>query len=699
MLHDRSESLEALFSLRNNKIIYKYGIIIRINNDGRRLFLRRTLGVLVAVLSLLAGLPVHFVDGQVYQASASPVAPQWIKPSSGPVAIIGINLSQNSGEKLQSVSVNITDDGGSAAFTTSDLAPLAVDPSSGVGLYIDNKTGGTCGVFDSADTPVALSAAPQWTVVGSTFRTTLKTGGTDIPTNDLGNNSGPDFFVAVRTSALASQGQNFSAHLESGDVRTDGGAIVFAPADTGTITVDDENPTAVTGADLATDEGVEVGFSGAGSYDNIGIANYTWLFSDFGPDSESQGVYVTHTFNSPGKFIAVLNVTDYAGNSDESTVLVTVRAVNHPPVMTSSAPLSAVQGTTYIYLMQAYDGDGDTLRYFKADGPTNLTINSTEGLTVWTPGPLDVGSRFVSLAVTDDRSPPARQSFWITVENVNDPPFFTSLPVLTATQNQPYIYKAEATDPDNNEQLVFSLVAGPRGMTIGPYTGVVSWTPVWDQVSTIRAVIAVSDRQYTAYQDFCITVANTNDPPVFNSFPPTSALQGVPYTYQVNATDPDGDDIRFFLNPAPAGMRIEVATGLVTWTPSPDQVGTAFVRLEARDIHGGRLEPIVLHQGRERQRPPGHHKLSSCQRRAGLALLIPRPGVRPGRGPGDLLVFGGTAGHDHKLLIGPDRMGARPGFRGKGLRGGACLRRAWRHRRSELPAHRAAHKRGARDRG
>ena len=389
----------------------------------------------MVVLSILAGLPLPEVHASVYQASAESVAPQWINPSSRAVAVIGLNLSQNSGEKLLGVGVNFTDMGADGRFNASDLAPPAADAASGIALYMDNKTGSKYGEFDRNDILVPLASVPQWKFGAFGFSTWLSTGGVSIPANDLGNNTGPDFFVVIRTSATPSGGDDFTVSLGPGDVLTDNGPLDFPPVQTPTMVFDTEPPRADGGPGVSVDEGIETGFSAARSSDDVGIANYTWAFGDFGPDFQRYGVYVTYTFNSPGRFLVLLNVTDYAGNSDESILLVTVRNLNQPPTITSGPPRTAKQGTPYVYLLQAYDNDGDTLRFSKLVGPANLTINSSNGLVLWVPGSDDSGSVPVNLSVTDNKSSPVRQDFRIDVQSVNNPPWFVSLPVGIATQD------------------------------------------------------------------------------------------------------------------------------------------------------------------------------------------------------------------------------------------------------------------------
>lgn len=548
------------------------------------------MAVLVTALCLIAGLLASRAAGSIDQLTVTSVAPGWIRPSSGPVAILGVNLFSLDGSgKVMNLSVNFTDFGSDGMFNTTDLAPLGTDASSGVALYLDNKTAGSFGAFDQNDTLAPLSSQPVWNLTGAELRTTLSTNGLAAPTDDLGNNSGPDLFVVVRTSASAADRDDFTASIGSGDVEAESGPLPLEPVRTGVVTVDALRPDAEAGADVTVDEGVAVLFNGGGSTDNGGIANYSWLFGDFAPDSRAYGSSVSHTFNSPGKYLVVLNVTDFAGNSDEDALAVTVRNVNKSPVIISAPPATAVQGDTYVYLFQASDPDGDTLRYSLAEGPPDMTVDPGLGLVVWTPGPYDVGAWKVVLSVTDGKSTPLKQSYYISVQNVNDPPRFTSLPVLIATQGQPYSYKASVVDPDDyfNLNIEFSVEAGPKGMSITPYGGQVLWTPAPDQVGLNRVVLGVTDRQLWAYQDFEINVSNANDAPVIHSAPGTTAIQGAMYRYMVQSTDPDNDVLRFFLVAAPTNMSIDSDTGLISWVPASDQTGPQHVLVEVIDGHGG----------------------------------------------------------------------------------------------------------------
>ena len=63
------------------------------------------------------------------------------------------------------------------------------------------------------------------------------------------------------------------------------------------------------------------------------------------------------------------------------------------------------------------------------------------------------------------------------------------------------------------------------------------------------------------------TITPSNEAPIITSDPITTATVGVLYTYDVEATDPDGDKLTYSLTVMPSGMIITSATGLIAWTP------------------------------------------------------------------------------------------------------------------------------------
>ena len=74
-----------------------------------------------------------------------------------------------------------------------------------------------------------------------------------------------------------------------------------------------------------------------------------------------------------------------------------------------------------------------------------------------------------------------------------------------------------------------------------------------------------------------------NSAPVIESDPITTAQEGALYTYDVEATDPEGYELVFTLSTHPDGMTITASTGVISWTPTEAQIGANEVVVEVSD--------------------------------------------------------------------------------------------------------------------
>src|SRR5262249_18713937 len=152
-------------------------------------------------------------------------------------------------------------------------------------------------------------------------------------------------------------------------------------------------------------------------------------------------------------------------------------------------------------------------------------------------------SAAIPLAFADPTA--ARFGFTTTLlAPANHPPVFTSTPVTQASVGAAYSYQATAADPDG-DPLTYQLLVGPAGMSIGPQSGLVQWTPTLDQLGTQDVTLQVSDgRGGSATQTFTVHFPAppppSNAAPLIVSTPPyTTVSSGQPFTYPARALDPD----------------------------------------------------------------------------------------------------------------------------------------------------------------
>ena len=74
-----------------------------------------------------------------------------------------------------------------------------------------------------------------------------------------------------------------------------------------------------------------------------------------------------------------------------------------------------------------------------------------------------------------------------------------------------------------------------------------------------------------------------NHAPTITSTPINTATVSLLYTYNVDATDPDGDTLTYALTVSPPGMSINPSTGVISWTPTSAQIGDYNVTVEVTD--------------------------------------------------------------------------------------------------------------------
>lgn len=94
-------------------------------------------------------------------------------------------------------------------------------------------------------------------------------------------------------------------------------------------TIDTTPPVANAGVDQTVDEDTSVSFDGSGSSDNLGIATFTWTFTDVIVKTLT-GEKPTYTFDTPSIYVVTLNVTDVAGHWAADMVTITVLDITKP---------------------------------------------------------------------------------------------------------------------------------------------------------------------------------------------------------------------------------------------------------------------------------------------------------------------------------------------------------------------------------
>lgn len=186
-----------------------------------------------------------------------------------------------------------------------------------------------------------------------------------------------------------------------------------------TVTVRDiTQPVADAGEDQWVGTGKETFMSGLASTDNVGIEHYNWSFTYNGSKVWMEGSNVSFIFDLPGDYHITLNVSDVAGNTDESVVLVSVRDSTQPVARAGD---------------DIYTGAGVAVAFNGSDssdnvGVVNYTWNFTyKGNNVELYGPApefvfdDLGIYIVTMEVRDAARNSATASVQVMVRDIKKP--------------------------------------------------------------------------------------------------------------------------------------------------------------------------------------------------------------------------------------------------------------------------------------
>ncbi|MFN7254316.1 MAG: DUF4114 domain-containing protein, partial [Microcystis sp.] len=300
-----------------------------------------------------------------------------------------------------------------------------------------------------------------------------------------------------------------------------------------------------------------------------------------------------------GNFI--YTVSDGKGGNDSQTIsfvinpsnlIVSAVSANNAPEFTTNPELKIIVGNDYSYDANAVDADNDTLFYSLSLAPDGLTIDNNTGVLSWQSP--TIGNYNISISVEDGKGGRDTQTYNLgVVTNVidsqpNRPPVFVSNPVVSGNLNTEYRYDADATDADN-DNLTYSVINAPNGLVINQNTGVVTFTPTVSGATEITLQVddgkgGIATQVYTL---LVLEEETDNYAPVIISEPILKASTSQNYVYDVNAIDPDEDNLTYSLVDAPQGMSIDNLTGEIVWNTAGKTVGNYDISVKVTDNRGG----------------------------------------------------------------------------------------------------------------
>jgi len=270
----------------------------------------------------------------------------------------------------------------------------------------------------------------------------------------------------------------------------------------------------------------------------------------------------------PGTYVAQLIVND--GHVDSAPATVTIVTANSPPVANAGLD-QAVSVGQLVQLdgSQSSDVDRDVLAYRWSfmSRPPGSTATLSNALTVTPTLRVDLhGDYVVQLIVNDghvDSEPDT-----VVISTVNSKPVANAgLDQQVTVGDTVHLDGRGALDADGDPLTylwdILTLPPNSSARLSNPTTSTPTFVADLAGTSVLQLIVS-DDLEDSRPDTMTVTAVQLNRPPVITSTPITTATVGQPYSYAVQATDPDpGDTLTFSLTTAPTGMTINATTGLI----------------------------------------------------------------------------------------------------------------------------------------
>ena len=294
-------------------------------------------------------------------------------------------------------------------------------------------------------------------------------------------------------------------------------------------------------------------------------------------------------------------ISDGQGGTSTAKVVVTVPAVNDPPVPVGTLPaqtnVDAANGISVATAGAFNDVDNPTLTYSATGLPAGLTINTTTGVISGTvdrsASQVSGGVYAITVTATDSGGLSASQKFSWTVTN---PGPVAANDTATTAEDTPIAsisVLGNDSDPDGDPLSVVSASAANGTVTINA-NGTLKYVPNANFNGTDTISYKISDGQGGfANAIVTVTVTPVNDAPTATMIPPRANADAAVVSVPVASffSDVDGDTLTFSATGLPAGLIINSTTGVISGTidrsASQTAGGIYNVSVTASDGKGG----------------------------------------------------------------------------------------------------------------
>lgn len=295
----------------------------------------------------------------------------------------------------------------------------------------------------------------------------------------------------------------------------------------------------------------------------------------------------TPTYDQSGDYPGItVNLNDPAGLGDSKSFNLKVNHVNRTPELAAIPATGGAENSAISFALSGTDPDIEDegkLMYACLNLPAGATLDARSGEFTWTPNFTQAGEYTLNFKISDPAGLAAEQSAVITVSDVNRVPILNAVANATVNEDQQLKINLVGSDEDTDNTITYSADNLPDGASLNSSSGELTWKPTYAQAGDYSVTFKLSDGKETVSQAVEIKVNNMNRAPEISGSSSETVKAGSALQVQFNGSDPDGDNLTFECGNLPSGANFDTGSGLLSWTPSDDQVGEYALVIKVSD--------------------------------------------------------------------------------------------------------------------
>lgn len=253
------------------------------------------------------------------------------------------------------------------------------------------------------------------------------------------------------------------------------------------------------------------------------------------------------------------------GLSDSETITITVGDLAGAPELGATGNRNINENDLLEFIVSASDPEGDIIIYSATDLPDGATFDINTGAFSWTPDYNDSGT-YTVVFVAEAGGLLDSETIVITVNNVDREPELSPIGNKEVNESELLSFTISATDHDM-DTISYLATNLPYGADLNNVTGEFSWAPTYSDSGVYDVEFIANANGLITSENVLITVNNVDRAPVFVPIGDQVADENRLLSFNISATDEDGDIVRYSAVSLPEGAELNSETGDFNWIP------------------------------------------------------------------------------------------------------------------------------------